>query len=189
MRTIIPKNARLVPKEAKQVFKGVIYDVYHWQQKMFDGNYTTYELLKRPDTVKIIAVKDNKLILLQEEQPDLAPFYDIPTGKHDNDKETELQAAKRELLEETGMSFHQWKLLDVIQPSDSIEQFVYFFLATDFNSQVEQKLETGEKISVQLVDIDTFKKTIKHPNARYLPKELFERVNSIEELLSLPAYT
>lgn len=33
MRTVIPRNAKLVPPEAKRVFKGIIYDVYHWQQK------------------------------------------------------------------------------------------------------------------------------------------------------------
>jgi len=44
MRNIIPKNARLVPEEAKLVFKGIIYDVYQWEQKMFDGTFSTFEM-------------------------------------------------------------------------------------------------------------------------------------------------
>ena len=56
MRKYIPEWAKLVPKEAKKVFSGVIYDVYQWPQEMFDGSMQTFEMLGRPDTVKILAV-------------------------------------------------------------------------------------------------------------------------------------
>lgn len=187
MRQVIPKDAKLVPKEAKLVFKGVIYDTYQWQQKMFDGSYQTFEMLKRPDTINVLAIKDDKIVILWQEQPGGPPFYDLPGGRHDNESESELDAAKRELLEETGMTFKTWKLIEVTQPHGKIEQFVYLFVATDFEKQVDQTLDVGEKIEVQYLDLDEVKRLSTQANARYLPRELLDTVDSLDELLGLDA--
>jgi hypothetical protein len=31
------------PKGAKLAFRGVVFDVYQWKQRMFDGSYQTFE--------------------------------------------------------------------------------------------------------------------------------------------------
>jgi len=188
MREVIPKNAKLIPKDAKKVFSGQIFDVYQWQQKMFDGSFETFEMLKRADTVKIIAIKDNKIVTLEEQQPHTDVFIDVPSGRHDNPNESELEAAKRELLEETGMTFKSWRLIKVEQPHTKIDWFVYFYLATVFAGQTRQKLDAGEKINVKLVSLQEAIELTKDPRNRYLPKELFESVNSIAELIKLPKY-
>lgn len=188
MRKVLPKNAKLVPQEAKLAFKGIIYDTYQWQQEMFDGTYETFEMLKRPDTIKILAVKDGRVVILEQEQPGHEAFYDLPGGRHDVENESELDAAKREMLEETGMTFKTWKLLDITQPHTKIEQFVYIFLATDFEGQAEQHLDAGEKIDVQYFDFETVKKLTDNPKARYLPKELLDKASTLEELVDLPEY-
>ncbi len=189
MRRIIPHGAKLIPASAQRVFKGVIYDVYQWQQKMYDGSLQTFEMLKRPDTVKVIAVKDDKIVILKQKQPDSdSYFYDLPGGRHDEEDEDELQAAKRELLEETGMTFKNWQLLDVSQPHGKIEQFIYVFLATGLKSQTEQKLDAGEKIEIKLIDLQELKNLSQKFNARYLPKEIFQKVDTIEDLISLPEF-
>jgi ADP-ribose pyrophosphatase len=153
---------------------------------MFDGTYETFEMLKRPDTVKVLAIKDNEFIILDQEQPGQPSFYDLPGGRHDYDNETELDAIKRETLEETGMTFNSWKLVDVSQPFSKIESFIYIFLATDFQSQTDQKLDAGEKIEVLQFDFIELQNLFSSPKNRYLPKELFEKVNTIEEILALP---
>lgn len=71
MRTHIPEGASLIPKEAHRVFSGIIYDVYNWEQKMFDDSVQTFEMLKRPDTVKIIPVKEGKVVITKQTQPNL----------------------------------------------------------------------------------------------------------------------
>lgn len=188
MRTIVPKNAKLIPDDAKLAFKGVIHDIYQWEQAMFDGTYETFEMIKRPDTVKVLAIKDDKIVILEQEQPGDPPYYDLPAGRHDVESEDELAAAKRELLEETGMTFKNWKLLDVTQRHAKIEQFIYIFLATGFEAQTGQKLDAGEKITVRLLDFDSVKELLADPKARYLPKDLLDRVDSLDELLRLPEY-
>ena len=95
MREFIPKNARLVPTKAEKVFHGEIYDVYQWPQKLFDGSTATFEMVSRPDTVKVIAVKNDKIVIVKQRQPTLDWYYDFPSGRHDDTQETELEAAKR----------------------------------------------------------------------------------------------
>lgn len=189
MRTIVPARARLVPADAKLVFKGIIHEVYHWQQAMFDGSYETFEMLKRPDTVRVFAIRDGKIVVLKQEQPGYHTFYDLPGGRHDVEDETEHQAAQRELLEETGLTFTSWKLLDAFQPHSKIEGFIYTFLATGFEAQVPQRLDNGEKIEVQYQDLAVVRELAQSPEARYLPKEILDSVSTVEELVNLPAYT
>lgn len=186
MRTIIPKNAKLIPAQATLVFKGQIFDVYQWQQELFDGSNATFEMLKRPDTLKVIAIKDDKIVLLDEQQPGHDSFYDFPGGRHDYENESELEAAKREVLEETGMSFANWKLVKINQPHSKIDWLVYIFVASDFIDQQKPKLDAGEKIETKLVDLNELKSLLNSPKARYNANDILDQCNTIEDLLNLP---
>ena len=189
MRKYVPTNAKLIPDNATKVFSGIIFDVYQWQQKMFDGSTETFERLKRPDSVQIIAIKDEKIIVLEQEQPDIGFFYSFPGGRHDEEEEDELEAAKRELLEETGMKFSNWKLVSTIQPLSKIDWIIYTFIASDFSDQTNQNFDTGEKITVTYKTLDEVKELNNSPKTRNLEKDLFERVHSIQELINLPDCT
>ena len=188
MRTVLPKNAKLVPETAKRVFKGKIFDVYQWEQELFDGSHATFEMLKRPDTVNVFAIKDGKLVVLEQEQPRLGVFYSVAGGRHDNPKESELDAAKRELLEETGMKFKNWRLIHAIQPFVKMEWFVYTFLATDFESEVEPQLDSGEKITKKMMTLAEVKAIIDGLDASSrldFSREVFDKVNTIGDLEKL----
>jgi ADP-ribose pyrophosphatase len=188
MREVIPKGAALIPEHAERVFKGIIYDVYQWQQELFDGSHSTFEMLKRPDTIEVIAIKDGKIVVLEEEQPGRLPFFGFPGGRHDVEAESELDAARRELLEETGMAFRTWKLLDVTQHMPKIDHFVYIFLATDLEDQVVPHLDSGEKIDVQLWDFAKVKASIADPRVRSFPKEVLDGVDSVQALFDIREY-
>lgn len=54
VQKIVPTDAILIPDSARRVFKGIIYDVYHWQQELHDGSATTFEMLRRTDTMSAI---------------------------------------------------------------------------------------------------------------------------------------
>ncbi len=188
MRTILPKKARLIPENAECVFKGMIFDVYQWPQEMYDGSFHTFEMLKRPDTVGVVAVKDGNIVILKQEQPSFEPFYDIPCGRHDIESETELEAAKRELLEETGMTFKNWRLVYIRQAHTKFDWFIYTYLATDFESQTEQNLDVGEKIEVMEMSFEEVRKLQEGRSPQFLEKGLFDTVDSLEELLALSEF-
>jgi len=192
MRTVVPKNACLVPENATCVFRGKIFDVYQWQQEMFDGSFETFEMLKRQDTVNVLAIKDEKLVILKQQQPGKAEFYGIPGGRHDDPSETELEAAKRELLEEAGMTFRNWRLIWVLQPFVKMEWFVYLYLATDFVDRVPQKLDSGEKIEVQLMtlrEVRNLMEKLDDGNSRLdFERKIFDRIDTIDDLVNWPEY-
>lgn len=186
MRIFEPKDLKKVPANAKRVFRGIIFDVYQWEQKLFDGSTGIFEMLKRPDSVQIIAIKDGKIVVLEEEQPNRGFFYTLPGGRHDEEDENELRAAQREMEEETGMRFSAWKLIHAIQPYSKIESVVYVFLATGFMGRQEQKLDAGEKITVTLKTFDEIKTLSKNLKSHNLAEDIFERLNSIQDLINLP---
>src|ERR1700733_8127048 len=100
MKKIIPPSAVLIPDQAKRVFKGEIFDVYQWPQTMFDGTAATFEMLKRPDTVQAIAVVDDKILVLNDEQPHRGARLTFPGGRADKSNESTDAAIKREVHEE-----------------------------------------------------------------------------------------
>lgn len=205
MRKYIPEYAKLIPEEAERVFQGKIYEVYQWPQEMFDGSFETFEMLRRPDTVKIIpivtaeearqlgfAADEPQLIVTKQEQPRKDCFYDYPGGRMDAEDNDELAAAKRELREETGLRFQNWKLIKVKQPFNKIDWLVYTFVATGLLGQGEQDLDAGEKIEVVAMSFDRLKKLAESgEKARYMRlKELSERgrIEALEDLPELYKY-
>lgn len=152
-KRVLPKGARLVPTEAKRVFKGEIFEVFQWPQKLFDGSTATFEMLRRPDTVCILATsEDHKIVACDERQPGgIVRKNHLPVGRVDPEDESVLAAAKRELVEETGMEFSRWDLIEIVQPDAKIEWFVYTFLARGLVRKSAPHLDPGEEIEVKML--------------------------------------
>ena len=86
-----------VPEHSKKVFTGVLFDIFQWEQEMFDGSKRTFEKVWRKPTVQIIAVtKEKKLVLLNEEQPGNGKFISFPGGQVEKDERI-LESVKKEL--------------------------------------------------------------------------------------------
>lgn len=188
MKKIVPKNAVLIPEQARLVFKGVIFDVYQWPQKLFDGSGAIFEMLRRPDTVTVIGVVDDKIIVLNDEQPHVGSRVSFPGGRVD-EGETILAAARREMREETGHEFKNWRLIGVWQPHPKLEWFIYLYLATDGQKVSGLHPDAGEKITVETYDFDEVKnKAITKSGYLGQSKEVFEKISSLEELLNLPEF-
>lgn len=190
MKKLVPDDSVLIPDKAKLVFKGVIFDVYQWPQKLYDGRVKTFEMLSRADTTAAICIVDNKIIVLDDEQPHSASRKVFPAGRVEPEDEITLNAAKREVSEETGYSFNNWRLVKVSQPSKKIEWFVSVWLAWEPTEKTDQHLDGGEKITVSLMDFDEVKR-MSMDSVGYLGtnQDLFRRVSSIDELLELPEYS
>ena len=146
-----------IPKEAKRVFEGIIFDVYHWEQKMFDGSTETFEALKRPNTIQILPVQDGKILLAYEEQPNREATYTFFGGRVEKGEDS-IKAAKRELLEETGLESSDWELYKVYDIESKIEWQVYLYFARDCKKVSEPYLDAGEKIEVKSVNFEEFLK-------------------------------
>lgn len=191
MARVLPSTAILVPDEAVKVFSGVIYDVYHWDQTMYDGSKAKFEMLKRPDTVGVVCIKDDKLVFVEEFQPNHVHRVFFPTGRVDPG-ETWEEAAKREVLEETGFSFKNMKLVFVTQPISKIEWFVAWFVAWDFTSETTPKHENGEKITVKTGTLDDVLRQIlahdqKIGRVGFVPRFLLD-TKSVQDIIDYPEF-
>ncbi len=158
-----------LPKNAKKVFEGIIFDVFQWPQKMFDGSTATFEKVVRENTVVIVPTVGKKIVILKQKQPGLNWYYDLPSGRMDKVGESPKQAALRELKEETGLVPKKIKLWKTYKPSGKVLQKVYFFIAYDCSKVYEQKLDPGEKIQVGYKTFDEFLKLSDHPRCFFGP--------------------
>ncbi len=90
-----------LPSNARRVFQGVIFEVWQWDQKVFDGTTQVFEKIWRPSTVEIIATVGDKILTEEQDQPDRPNNINFPCGRVEQEDNI-LGEAKRELLEETG---------------------------------------------------------------------------------------
>ncbi|MGB3413864.1 MAG: NUDIX domain-containing protein, partial [Microbacteriaceae bacterium] len=121
---------------------------------------TTFEMLKRADSIAVIAIDNNdQIVTIDEEQPNgLKRIAGLPVGSSESYDLSILDAAKREFVEETGLIFRNWRLLAVRQPEIKIEFFVNIYVATDLIDEIPQNLDPGEKITVTRTDYETLKR-------------------------------
>ena len=189
MNKLVPKDAVLIPDNAKHVFKGQIFDVYQWPQKMFDGSEHIFEMLKRPDTVTVIPIVNDKILTIEDEQPHTGMKLSFPGGRVDADEANTLTAAKREVKEETGYAFANWKLVNVTQPHSKLEWFIYFYIAWDGKLVAEPQLDVGEKIILKELSFNEAKNFVVTKSG-YLGEsmDVFEKARSLEDLLNLPEF-
>lgn len=146
-----------IPENAKKVFAGKLFDVYQWQQEMFDGSVKIFEKLRRPDTANVLAfTEEGKIIIVNQQQPGKGNFLSLPGGRID-EGENPLEAAKRELLEETGFKPGTIELWHSAQLIDKIDWTIYFFIAKGCKKVANQNLDIGgEKINVIETELPEF---------------------------------
>ena len=155
-----------LPEGAQKVFAGIMFDVYQWQQEMFDGTKETFEKVTRDDSVGVLAItEDEHIILTRQQQPGMKSFTSLVGGIVDPGEDP-LVAAKRELLEESGMIAQDWQLWFHSQPSAKIDWNIYQYIARGCKKVQEQVLDAGEKIELVVLSFEQFLEAIAQPEFR-----------------------
>lgn len=146
-----------LPSDARLAFKGVMYEIWQWDQPMFDGSTEIFECIVRNDSVDVIATVGDQILLEKQQQPDSTDFFlSFPGGRRD-EKEGTLQTGQRELLEEMGYQSQKWNLWKQYQPSSSRLRFtIYTYIAHDCIKIAQPVLDAGEKIEELRVSFDEF---------------------------------
>lgn len=112
-----------------------------------------YYVLEYPDWVNVIAItKDGQFVMEKQYRHALGIHsIEIPCGVMEKG-ETPIQAAKRELQEETGYGNGSWSQLMVIAPNPStMNNLTYCFLAVGVEKISEQSLDATEDLVVDLM--------------------------------------
>ena len=112
-----------------------------------------YYVLEYPDWVNIIAItEDGRMIFERQYRHGRGEVgYEIPAGVCEPG-ETPEEAARRELLEETGFGGGTWHLNMVAAPNPSTStNLCHSFIATGVHRLSDQHLEATEDIEVHLL--------------------------------------
>jgi len=149
-------NKHGLPEYAKLVFKGELFQIWQWRQKMYDGSEATFESVVWDDSATIIPVVGEKILIEDQEQPDWSqPVVSLPGGRCESGEDG-LECAKRELMEETGYASDDWGLLHERKPSGKIRRTEYVYIAHNCVRQENPHLDSGEKITTRFIDFDEF---------------------------------
>ena len=112
-----------------------------------------YYILEYPTWINVIAIdKEGRMVMVRQYRHALGVTrYELCAGVVDPTDASPLEAAQRELMEETGYGGGQWQEYSVLsQNPGSMNNLVHSFLATDVEQLSTQHLEGTEDISVHL---------------------------------------
>jgi 8-oxo-dGTP pyrophosphatase MutT (NUDIX family) len=123
-----------------------------------------YYVLEYPDWVNIIAItKDGRIVMERQYRHALGnTCYELPCGVIEAG-ETPLEAAQRELLEETGFAGGEWQEWMTLSPNPATStNLAHSFLATGVEKVAGQHLDATEDIDVYLLDQDFVRDLLQH---------------------------
>ena len=129
-----------VRKDVVQLPNGVIHDEYY--------------VLEYPTWVNIIArTRNGKYVMVEQYRHGLHEIFTELVAGIAEPGEEPIEAARRELLEETGYGNGEWRLNMVICANPgSQNNLTYSFIADGVEKISEQHLDTTEDVEVKLLD-------------------------------------
>jgi ADP-ribose pyrophosphatase len=131
------------------IYNGRIIDVYYDDVELSDGTKTIREVVAHEEGAAIVAVNDEQEIILvkQFRYPVGKDMVELPAGLID-EGETPLEAAKRELKEETGYVANEWiHLISTYSSPGWQDEKVHIFAARDLRHVSEQSLDGDEELT------------------------------------------
>ncbi|MEY3908675.1 MAG: hypothetical protein RLZZ90_582 [Actinomycetota bacterium] len=149
----MPKDepTELSISESEVVFEGMIWNVVR-ETFEYSGSVLKREFVLHPGAVAIIALNENQEILLikQYRHPVRERLWEIPAGLLDVDGEQKLDAAKRELLEETGYVASGWEELTSFHTTPGgNNETITIFLAKNAQHVGHDLLLEGEEVDME----------------------------------------
>jgi 8-oxo-dGTP pyrophosphatase MutT (NUDIX family) len=144
---------------SQEVFRGPLFRVLRDEIEEPTGKRATRDVIRHNGSAVILAIdrrknKKDPLVLIERQFRHAAQhyLYEVPAGKMD-DGEDSLEAAKRELKEETGYTARTWtKLVRYFASPGFLGEWMQVFLAEDLTAG-EAQPEADESFELQFVPL------------------------------------
>lgn len=129
-------------------YDGMIWQIARDTVDFADGVRFDREYLQHPGAVAVIALdaEDRVLLIRQYRHPAGGTLWEIPAGLRDHDGESDAEAARRELAEETGHTAAQLRTLIDLRPSPGgSDEVIRVYLATGLREAEDVDFERTEE--------------------------------------------
>ena len=144
-----------VTKKSELAFDGEILHVYKDDIELPNGSMSTREVIRHIGAVGIVAVDDDGCVIIEKQfrYPLARVVTEIPAGKLDSKTEDRLEAAKRELLEETGVVADEWiELGNYVPAAAYCDEVITLYIAKGLHVE-EQDLDEDEFLNIERIPL------------------------------------
>jgi len=142
--------------DRQEIYNGRVINVYNDKVELSNGKTTYREVVEHHQVAAIVAVDEDNNVLIEKQYryPVQSELLEIPAGLID-EGESPLQAARRELLEETGYEAEEWvKVLEYFTSPGMHNEVVHLFIATGLKRVSGQSLDSDEELSFDIMPLD-----------------------------------
>jgi ADP-ribose pyrophosphatase len=142
-------------QKTTDIYKGRIFDVFVEEVVLPNGIVKNREVIRHPGAAAMVPVFDNGHIALIKQFRHAVGDYlwEIPAGTLEP-KETPLECAQRELVEEIGYKATQFEKLTEILPAPGYtDEHIHIFLATGL-TKAAQNLDDDEVLELRPTPFD-----------------------------------
>ncbi len=154
-------SSRFQQTRSETAYEAGFFTVFRRWFRHDDGEEVERAIVSHPGAVGIVVLDGDRLWFVRQPREALGvpDLLELPAGKLDEEGESPLETAKRELAEEIGKQADHWEELGSFYTSPGFaDEQVHLFLATGI-SDVEERpvLEHDERIDVEvrpLADLD-----------------------------------
>ncbi len=150
-------NLKEVQIASEEIYDGVILHVCKDTVTLPNGKTARRELIRHVGAVGIVPLTDDGKVIVERQYryPLDMVITEIPAGKLDSKNEDRLEAAKRELREETGITADEWIEMGVYYPAAAYtDEKITLYLAKGLHFG-EQQLDEDEFLNIEAVPLET----------------------------------
>ena len=139
----------------ENIFSGIILNVKRDRVRLPNGNSSVREVIRHVGAVCVVPVTGDGRVVVERQYryPIDQVITEIPAGKLDSREEDRLDAAKRELWEETGIRADSWTDMGLYYPAAAYsDEKITRYLAQGLHLKEmgDQHLDEGEFLNVEI---------------------------------------